>query len=270
MIRVEANLAPASLLTGDRGHSARCRRHVADGLFRDWRLPSKTFGGRSSFHRSCPAPCRTERATCPRSPAFTLIELLVVIAIIIVLAGLVLSTVGYVQKKGARSRAETEIAAMSAACESYKADNGIYPRGNANLSNTTPYDTDNLNARTDGDPGTTPCPSPCPDPNPPSTYSQTSLYLYKQLSGDSAGNRSPSGKSYMEFKPKMLLPSGSTGLVTAISDPFGNSYGYSTANQLGDPTKGYNPTFDLWSTAGLTTDPQPGADTITPQWIKNW
>src|ERR1700746_3492357 len=50
--------------------------------------------------------------------AFTLIELLVVIAIITVLAGLILSTMGYVQKKGARSRAETEIAAMSAACES--------------------------------------------------------------------------------------------------------------------------------------------------------
>src|SRR5437870_13605435 len=60
--------------------------------------------------------------------AFTLIELLVVISIIIILAGLILSTVGYVQKKGARSRAEAEIAAMSAALESYKADNGIYPR----------------------------------------------------------------------------------------------------------------------------------------------
>src|SRR4029453_9124393 len=74
--------------------------------------------------------------------AFTLIELLIVIAIIIVLAGLVLSTVGYVQKKGARSRAETEIAAMSAACESYKADNGVYP-------SSTPTNT--LNARTDLD-----------------------------------------------------------------------------------------------------------------------
>src|SRR5437667_6449672 len=62
------------------------------------------------------------------SGAFTLIELLVVIAIIIILAGLILSTAGYVQKKGARARAETEIAAMSAALESYKADNGIYPR----------------------------------------------------------------------------------------------------------------------------------------------
>src|SRR5256712_4406044 len=60
--------------------------------------------------------------------AFTIIELLVVITIIIILAGLILSTVGYVQKKGARSRAETEIAAMSAALESYKTDNGIYPQ----------------------------------------------------------------------------------------------------------------------------------------------
>ncbi|MGZ4986342.1 MAG: type II secretion system protein, partial [Chthoniobacterales bacterium] len=62
-----------------------------------------------------------------RDRAFTLIELLVVMAIIIILAGLILGTSGYVQKKGARSRAEAEIAAMSAALESYKADNGIYP-----------------------------------------------------------------------------------------------------------------------------------------------
>ena len=58
---------------------------------------------------------------------FTLIELLVVIAIIAILASLVLSTAGYVQKKGATSRAEAEIAALSAALESYKADMGDYP-----------------------------------------------------------------------------------------------------------------------------------------------
>src|SRR5438132_9959206 len=70
--------------------------------------------------------------------AFTLIELIVVIAIIVILAGLVLSTVGYVQKKAARSRAETEIAAMSAACESYKADNGVYPQnGDTNALDPT-------------------------------------------------------------------------------------------------------------------------------------
>ena len=60
--------------------------------------------------------------------AFTVIELLIVMSVIIVLAGLVLGTSGYVQKKGQRSRAEAEIAALSAALESYKADNGIYPR----------------------------------------------------------------------------------------------------------------------------------------------
>src|SRR5512132_4419969 len=59
--------------------------------------------------------------------AFTLIELVLVVGIIIVLAGLVLSTVGYARKKGARARAETEIAAMSAALENYKADNAVYP-----------------------------------------------------------------------------------------------------------------------------------------------
>src|SRR3989440_10824324 len=80
-----------------------------------------------------------------RNRGFTIIELLVVIAIIIILGSLILSTVGYVQKKGARARAETEIAAMSAALESYKADNGIYPRNS---------DTDSLNAQTSGNPTT--------------------------------------------------------------------------------------------------------------------
>ena len=199
--------------------------------------------------------------------AFTLIELIVVIAIIIILAGLVLSTVGYVQKKGARSRAETEIAAMSAACESYKADNGIYPRNSA---------TDNLNAQTSGD---------------PSSYQTASQYLYGELSGDRNFNYviDPSeqgNRSYFAFKssPPSVDGTSNSGMlsitrttdpitgvvsytVNYIRDPFGNSYAYSTANQAA-PANGYNPTFDLWSTAGLTTTP-PTA-TITAQWIKNW
>lgn len=188
------------------------------------------------------------------SSAFTLLELIVVIAVIIILAGLVLSTVGYVQKKGARARAETEIAAMSAACESYKADNGVYPRDNT----TTQY-TDTLDARRNFD-------------ATQSVYQNASFYLYTQLSGDSSGSRSPTGKSYMEFKPKMLLPPSGTGTVTAISDPFGNSYGYSTANQADPATpKGYNPTFDLWSTAGVAPSPTPTPPaTQQDLWIKNW
>ena len=60
---------------------------------------------------------------------FTLMELLAVITIIAILAGLVLQTAGYVQKKAARSRAEAEIATLAAALESYKADWGDYPAG---------------------------------------------------------------------------------------------------------------------------------------------
>jgi type II secretory pathway pseudopilin PulG len=190
--------------------------------------------------------------------AFTLIELLVVIAIIIVLAGLVLSTVGYVQKKGARSRAETEIAGMSAACESYKADNGIYPR------DTTSNTTDNIAALTA---------SPTPDPRPTSydpndsRYSAASFYLYGQLSGNPSGDRSTyTQRSYFQFKPSMLLPVGGTGTVTAIRDPFGNSYGYSTAQQA-VPTNGFNPTFDLWSTAGTANATDAAYEKA---WIKNW
>jgi len=105
-----------------------------------------------------------------RYNAFTLIELVLVVGIIIVLAGLVLSTVGYARKKAALARAESEIAAMSAACENYKADNGIYPRGPAVATTigtvTIPANvTDNLDAKTMGNPtGTT---------NP--TYGETSL-----------------------------------------------------------------------------------------------
>src|SRR5215472_8583955 len=108
---------------------------------------------------SCTGGRREQR----RYNAFTLIELVLVVGIITVLAGLVLSTVGYARKKAALARAQTEIAALSAACENYKADNGTYPR-DANS-------TDILDARTSGNPS-----SP--------SYNLASLYLYTQLSGD--------------------------------------------------------------------------------------
>jgi type II secretion system protein G len=178
--------------------------------------------------------------------AFTLIELLIVIAIIIVLAGLVLSTVGYVQKKGARSRAETEIAAISAALESYKADNGIYPQ-NSDTNGLDPIN--NVN------------PSASPIPN---DYTKASLYLYEQISGDTNADRVAETKSYFAFKPNQLDPTDQTLNVISLRDPFGNSYGYSTM-KASDPTQsGYNPTFDLWSTAGGTTANDAAG------WIKNW
>ncbi len=180
--------------------------------------------------------------------AFTVIELIVVVTIIFILAGLVLSTVGYARKKGARARAETEIAAMSAACESYKADNGIYPNNG---------DTNNLDARTSGNPS-----SP--------SYNLTSLALYNLLFGATNGSRTPNAgaRSYFVFKPNMLSPADQTQNVLYIQDPFGYSYGYSTIQaSTQDSTKGYNPTFDLWSTGGVVSTSNPPDQS---QWIKNW
>jgi prepilin-type N-terminal cleavage/methylation domain-containing protein len=184
--------------------------------------------------------------------AFTVVELLIVMTIILILAGLILATSSYVQKKGARSRAEAEIAAMSAALENYKADNGIYPKGS---------DSDALNARTnlnsDGKTG---------DPK----YFAASLFLYTQLSGNDANQQPVSAaKNYFSFKPQMLGgprdPNGIVTSVTYLRDPFGNIYGYSTSSS------GYNPTYDLWSNGDPTPTPA-ASPSPTPQdtWIKNW
>jgi type II secretory pathway pseudopilin PulG len=178
----------------------------------------------------------------PAVHAFTIVELLIVIVIILMLAGLILATSGYVQTKGRRSRAEAEIAAISAALENYKADNGVYPSNN---------DTKAL------DPTTT----------TPNSYKAASSHLYSQMTGDDdADPTTPptaNPKNYFgsALKPNMLGPS-PPGPNTYLRDPFGNSYGYSTA-KADNPggTVGYNPTFDLWSTANSTSQ---------SEWIKNW
>ncbi len=182
--------------------------------------------------------------------AFTVIELLIVMTIILVLAGLILATAGYVHKKSARSRAEAEIAAMSAALESYKADNGTYP-------GVVPPNQSNATSTLD------------PRTTNPQSYISACQYLYVQLSGDSDDNPTTSNSSDTKnyfgsaLRANTLNPN-PPGSSTYIHDPFGNSYGYSTA-RASNPTGGigYNPTFDLWSTGGSTSSD-------TSQWIKNW
>jgi len=206
--------------------------------------------------RSCRSDCIKRLTNCaglrrgePRYNAFTLIELILVVGIIMVLAGLVLTTVGYARKKGARARAETEIAALSAACENYKADNAVYP------NSTGTGGTDGL------DPSTT----------NPANYEMPCRYMYGEISGDRDFDGIPdtSVRPYMAFKEISLLradmsnPPSSSNRVTAIRDPFGNSYGYSTMKASGG-ANGYNPTFDLWSIADGT------AGTDQTKWIKNW
>jgi general secretion pathway protein G len=85
------------------------------------RLHSKFSVQRSAFSVR-PArshPCRS---------GFTLIELMVVLVIIMILVGIVVGASKYAIGKAARSRAQSEIAMIENALESYKSDNGIYPR----------------------------------------------------------------------------------------------------------------------------------------------
>lgn len=209
--------------------------------------------------------------------AFTLVEMLTVMAVIGVLAGLVISVFGGVQSKANRSRAQTEIQAISAACENYKNEFGSYPQ------NT---DSDALDPRTHANPLST-------------NYIRASLFLYQELSGDLnadgvAGDivsgTEPS-KSYMPdgFRPNMLERNTARTQILFVKDPYGNCYGYSTAGLAQEKDfqfrirqdksaerpkdssrKGFNPTFDLWSTGGKI--PKASATTSFDQgpWVKNW
>ena len=83
------------------------------------------------------SPSRSGRSV-PRSSAFTLVELLVVVGVIAILAGLTISILGGVQGKGARSRAQTEVASISSAIDNYALDHdGAYPPMDPGTNNTT-------------------------------------------------------------------------------------------------------------------------------------
>ena len=216
-----------------------------------------------------------------RSGAFTLVEMLTVIAVIVLLTGMVIGISSSVQYKAAKSQAQGQIAALSAACEAYKADNGSYPR--------TETETDLLDPRIEG---------------VPSNYVRSCQILYTALSGDVDRNSVPDKDvaRYFEFRPEMLSANRingkidtAAGSVRYIQDPWGNCYGYSTARgrdeedyiqavQLAKqsmkktpdrPTKvrGYNTSFDLWSTGNSSSSqssPNGGGLRDAPRWVKNW
>ncbi len=247
-----------------------------------------------------------------RRSAFTLIELLTVMAIILVLAGLIINIAGSANYNTAKSRARGEIKAMEVALESYKADNGSFPaEPNAPPTGSAPTTT-MLDPHAVNDTSNT-------DPNNSSSnkYKQNSEYLYQVLSGfpvnvsgtSAASTPNPSGtaatmsKAYMKFAPGQLQTAksfeGNAPTTVSINspymyliDPFGFSYGYSTINATSvaynntrsppvttPVTEGYNPTFDLWSTAGYASGgkslpsqtPTGGpAAVYSSLWITNW
>jgi prepilin-type N-terminal cleavage/methylation domain-containing protein len=204
-----------------------------------------------------------------RQGAFTLIELLTVLSIILVLAGLVIGTMTFAQNKSARARATAEIKALEAAIGSYESDNGSMPR-DAN--------SDTLDAKSIAV-------SAAPIDPLNDLYLASSRLLFQQLSGMATTG----SKTYYPFKPNQIYPTTAVvnntyayDSVKGILDPFGNSYGYSTAYQAEvakdpskTPTKGYNPTYDLWSTAGFGPNGKTYPASVknsdkSALWITNW
>lgn len=203
--------------------------------------------------------------------AFTLVEMLTVMAVIAILTSLVVATSGYVMNKAARERALGEIHEMSSACESYKTDLGGYPQNKH---------TDKLDPKLDGNPATG---------AQAERYKKACIELYSSLAGDFLPEDDPDGqpekKAYIQFTPNRLYFSkkddGQIKQVKFLQDPFGNCYGYSTMQLTEeqkyredvrkdpktprpDISRGYNPNFDLWSTAGQTTIIE------SRKWVKNW
>jgi len=115
--------------------------------------------------------------------------------------------------------------------------------------------------------------------------------MYSALTGDYLPANNPDGKPEKDSKVYYSFPrtqlsftkdaTGNPQNIRYISDPWGNAYGYSTAGaeleakyradvrkdpKAARPTelKGFNPTFDVWSTAGANTLTQKS------KWVRNW
>jgi len=179
---------------------------------------------------------------------FTLIELLAVITIIVILAGLVVGGMGYVNEKQARSKAQTQIQLLSKGIEEYKLEMGFYPPTTNKTSASSP------------------------------TGTATSAILYTKLfyEGYSAIDNPPpanqttnppkASRIYLADLDPTTSKQGWVDPITSstgtaprptdgktIKDPWGNEYCYRSAfamsaqGALTANNGTMNPDFDLWS-----------------------
>ena len=168
-----------------------------------------------------------------RRGGFTLIEMLAVITIIVILAGLVVGSIGFVNDKKARELAKVQIALLGNALEEYKVDNGSFPvganglPGDSNILYRALYwDTDNDGEAVDA------------DKDQKIYVSELDPKNNKQgwIEGDRAGAR--------------------------ILDPWGKEYYFRSGKLEGGNANpsARNPDFDLWS-AGPDGKSSTGGDT---------
>ncbi len=156
--------------------------------------------------------------------AFTLIELMAVVTIIVILAGIVVAGLGFVNEKQAREKANVQISLLSRAIEEYKMDMGDYPGG----------------------------------PNVGGSTGDASQFLYQALFKDGFDYTNPDTppsnwtKATKIYVPELDPRNSKLGWVNPttattppanqkIIDPWGNNYRYRRGNGA------QNPDFDLWS-----------------------
>ena len=199
----------------------------------------------------------------PGSSGFTLIELMAVITIIVILAGLVVGGLGFVNDRQAKEKAKVQIALLSKAIEEYKLDNGVYP----------------------------------PSGNSADGLSQSATCLYiplfyegydygKQATPPTTWTKTVSAtvipKSIKIYLPDLDPVSSKQGWIVAattvaatmsVLDPWGKEYRYRTAvDGAGRPNAlTINPDFDLWSSGKDTgTAPASATDVRNRDDIKNF
>lgn len=144
---------------------------------------------------------------------FSLMELVVVVAIIVLLAGLTMAGMSFINEKNAREKAKIQVKLVENALENYFNDNRSYP----------------------------------PSSDPEGERGDEVLYKYLYYDGfearDSGGvvylpeadpeNNEKAGQAWMKGK----------GALARIVDPWGNPYRY----RSGDSPSAVNPDFDFWS-----------------------
>lgn len=162
------------------------------------------------------------------SRGFTLIEMLVVITIIVILAGLVMGGMGYVQQRQAYEKAKVQLALLAKGIEEYKSEMGKYP----GTLDDSPVD------------------------------GKISGELFDALFYQGYKNKDlptpPAGEATKVYVAELDPTSSKMGWVSgasiaagmSITDPWGATYRYRKG------TNSMNPGFDLWSMGkdGKTSD----------------
>ena len=184
--------------------------------------------------------------------AFSLIEMMAVVTIIIILAGLVIGALGYVNETKARNQVKVQLALLSKGLEEYKLDSGTYP-----ATTNSPKGENN------------------------SKILFNALYWDSNNDGKTAGTGNAVGDASQKIYVPELDPavkgqgwtSGKASSTTKIVDPWNNEYRYRTAvDASGKPNSStQNPDFDLWSIGkDGKTNPATPTDKTNRDDIKNF